>query len=54
MDARVEDRESLEAEEMSLKRFQIIQDLLVTNRDLPDPEYVDSLCEEIYSRLYES
>lgn len=54
VDARVEDRESLEAEEMSLKRFQIIQDLLVTNRDLPDPEYVDSLCEEIYSRLYES
>ncbi len=54
VDAQVEDREALEEEELSLKRFQIIQDLLVTNKDLPDPAYVDSLCEEIYSRLYES
>lgn len=54
VDSQVEDRESLGEEELSLKRFQIIQDLLITNKDLPDPAYVDSLCEEIYSRLYES
>ena len=39
---------------LSLKRFQIIQDHLITNRDLPDQAYVDALCEEIYSRMYES
>jgi len=54
VDSQVEDKETLEEEELSLKRFQIIQDLLITNKDLPDPAYVDSLCEEIYGRLYES
>lgn len=41
-------------EELSLKRFSLIQDYLITNHDLPDPSYVDALCEEIYSKLYES
>lgn len=54
IDKEIEDRESLSEEEMSLKRFQIIQDYLITGKDLPDPAYVDALCEEIYSRLYES
>lgn len=40
-------------EELSLKRFQVIQDHLITTHDLPDPSYVDSLSEEIYAELYE-
>ena len=44
---------TLSQEEMSLKRFQIIQDFLVTGKDLPDPAYVDALCEEIYSKIFE-
>ena len=39
-------------EELSLKRFELIQDILVTNHDLSNPSYVDLLTEEIYSRLY--
>lgn len=53
IDDKIEDRESLSQEEMSLKRFQIIQDFLVTGKDLPDPAYVDALCEEIYSKIFE-
>lgn len=40
-------------EELSLKRFEIIQDLLVTQNDLPDPGFVEILCEDIYGKLYE-
>lgn len=54
IDSEIQERDSLTEEELSLKRFQMIQDYLITNRDLPDPAYVDALCEEIYSRLYES
>lgn len=43
----------LSGEELSLKRFELIQDYLVTGRDLPDQAYVDSLCDQIYGRLYE-
>lgn len=42
----------LSGEELSLKRFELIQDYLVTGRDLPDQSYVDALCDMIYSRLY--
>lgn len=44
----------LSEEEMSLQRFEIIQDLLITNHDLPDQSYVDALSDMIYTRLYES
>ena len=44
----------LTEEELSLQRFEIIQDLLITNKDLPDQSYVDALCDMIYSRLYEN
>ncbi len=44
----------LSEEEMDLRRFDIIEDFFVTERDLPDPAYVDELCDEVYSRLYES
>lgn len=54
IDNEIQERDSLTEEELSLKRFQIIQDHLITNRDLPDQAYVDALCEEIYSRVYES
>lgn len=40
-------------EELSLKRFELIQDLLVTGKDLPDQAYVDALCEEIYGKMFE-
>lgn len=40
-------------DELNLKRFELIKDLLITNRDIPDEAYADSLCEEIYSRFYE-
>ena len=48
------EEETLSDEELSLKRFELIQDYLITGRDLPDQSYVDALCEMIYSRLYGS
>lgn len=44
----------LSPEELSLKRFELIQDCLITNHDLPDQSYVELLCEEIYSIIFES
>lgn len=43
----------LSPEELSLKRFELIQDLIVTNHDITDQAYVDALAEDIYSKLYE-
>lgn len=43
----------LNDEELSLKRFELIQDLLITGRDLPDQSYADALCDMLYSRLYD-
>ncbi|MCI8512069.1 MAG: hypothetical protein HFE83_08755 [Lachnospiraceae bacterium] len=43
----------LAGEELDLKRFELIQDYLVTARDLPDQSYTDALCDMIYARLYE-
>lgn len=40
-------------EEISLRRFALIQDILITENDLPDQSYVDALCEEVYGKLYE-
>ena len=54
IDREILDLDQLNEEEISLKRFQIIQDYLITHKDLPDPAYVDALCEEIYTRLYEA
>ena len=53
IDREILDLDQLNEEEISLKRFQIIQDYLITHKDLPDPAYVDALCEEIYTKLYE-
>ncbi len=44
---------NLGPEELSLRRFEWIQDLLITGQDLTDQAYVDMLCDEIYSRLFE-
>lgn len=49
----IHDFGELEPEDLSLKRFYVIHDLLVTNKDLPNESYVDMLCEEIYSKMYE-
>lgn len=54
IDKEIPDFQELSEEEQSLKRFQIIQDYLVTGKDLPDPSYVDALSEDIYTKLYES
>lgn len=43
----------LQTEILALKRFELIQDLLTTHQDLPDPSYVDELCETIYQKLFE-
>lgn len=40
-------------DEKNLKRFELIQDLLITSHDLPDQAYVDALCEDIYEKMYE-
>lgn len=40
-------------EELTLKRFDLIQDILITNNDLSDPSYIDLLAEEIYGKLYQ-
>ena len=43
----------LSPEELSLKRFELIQDTIITNHDISDQAYVDALAEEIYGKLYE-
>lgn len=53
VDRAIQDAETMAPEELSLKRFQIIQDYLITSHDLPDQAYVDALSEEIYGKLYE-
>lgn len=53
LDGAIENAEDLTPEELSLKRFQLIQDYLITSHDLPDQAYVDALSEEIYGKLYE-
>jgi len=53
IDNAIEGAEDLTPEELSLKRFQLIQDYLITSHDLPDQAYVDALSEEIYGKLYE-
>lgn len=53
VDTAIQDIEELSPEELILKRFQVIQDYLITHHDLPDPSYVDSLCEKIYTKLFE-
>lgn len=44
----------LSGEELALKRFELVQDYLITGRDLPDQSYIDALCDMIYSKLYEN
>ena len=44
---------NLSGEELSLKRFELIQDFLITGRDIPDQSYADSLCETLYTKLYD-
>lgn len=39
-------------EELSLKRFELIQDILVTNHDITDQAYVDLISEDIYEKVY--
>lgn len=47
------DTQNMTPEEISLKRYELIQDLLITGKDLPDQAYVDMLAEEIYDKLFE-
>lgn len=41
-------------EELALKRMNYIQDVFITQYDLADQGYVDSLSEDVYARLYEA
>lgn len=40
-------------EELSLKRFELIQDIVITTHDIADQAYVDLIAEDIYSQLYQ-
>ncbi len=55
MDAQLQaESGDLSPEELSLKRFELIQDILITNHDLADQSYVDMLAEEVYGKVFES
>lgn len=43
----------LAPEELSLKRFELIQDILITTHDISDQAYVDSIAEDIYGKMYQ-
>lgn len=43
----------LSGEELDLRRFDLIQDRLITGQDLPDPAYVDYLAEAVFEKLYD-
>lgn len=45
--------DDLSPEEISLKRLELIQDILITNQDISDQLYADSLAEELYTRIFE-
>lgn len=40
-------------EELSLKRLDLIQDLIITNHHIADQSYADTLAENLYEKLYE-
>ena len=42
----------LSPEEHSLKRFSLIEDILITNHDITNQSYVDSLVDEIYGEVF--
>lgn len=48
----VQDYGELSPEEHSLKRFDLIEDILITNHDIANQSYVDSLAEEIYAKVF--
>lgn len=41
-------------EELALRRFEYIQDYLITGQDIPDQSFADAMTEEIYGKLYEN
>lgn len=43
----------LAPEELSLKRFELIQDILITSHDISDQAYADLIAEDIYENLYQ-
>ena len=53
IDQSIPNADAMPPEELSLKRFSVIQDYLITSHDLPDQAYVDALSEEIYGMIYE-
>lgn len=48
----VQDYGEISPEEHSLKRFGLIEDILITNHDITNQSYVDSLVEEIYAKVF--
>lgn len=43
----------MDPEELSLKRFYLIHDLIIVNHDLHNESYLDLLCDEIYAKLFD-
>ena len=43
----------LSGEELSLKRFELYPGFPHHGRDIPDQSYADSLCETLYTKLYD-
>lgn len=44
--------EGLTPEEISLKRLDLIQDILITTHDISDQNYADSLADQLYEQLF--
>ena len=55
LDARLgTELDGLSPEEASLKRLDLIQDILVTTYDIPDQAYADSLADQLYEKIFHS
>ena len=50
----LEENGELSPEEQSLKRYEYIQDLLTTHKDLPDEAFVESISEDIYEKMFDN
>ncbi|MEY8338933.1 hypothetical protein AALB16_13090 [Lachnospiraceae bacterium 62-35] len=48
-----EELNGLTPEEITLKRLELIQDILVTTQDISDQTYADSLADELYGEIFD-
>lgn len=45
--------DGLSPEEISLKRLELIQDILITSNDISDQTYADSMADDLYEKIFE-